>query len=200
MNLIQKQADQFLTLNYLEKYTGYVEGHRKLIEDVQQRLWDYKKDSHKLEFLDHIKTQVKKEYDEHMPCPIDKGCTSCELFENSLFFLQEEVEEIEVRLSPEEFRRHERIELNQTLQTILSELNHLKVGQQITYDDLDQAIQQLKDFYFLNKTNWMQLLLGKLTEMVAGGIISETASKSILGVIKAKYSNRSSANACFGDC
>lgn len=83
-----------------------------------------------------------------------------------------------------EFRSIEKKQANDILDKILADLNQLKVGQQITYDDLFNEIQEIKDFYFLNKRNWFQLLTGKLTEMVAGGVISETISKDIVQIIK----------------
>lgn len=41
--------------------------------------------------------------------------------------------------------------------------------------------------YFLDKKNWSQLFMGKLTEMIASGVVSETMSKEIAGLIKSNY-------------
>ncbi len=58
---------------------------------------------------------------------------------------------------------------------------------QFTYDDLMEEIEQLKNYYFLSKKTWMQLLVGKVTEMVAGGIISETISKELINGVNEAY-------------
>ena len=61
------------------------------------------------------------------------------------------------------------------------------MGQKITYDDLFKELQELKSFYYLNKKNWIEMFTGKLSGMIAGGMISETISKEIVEVIKEYY-------------
>jgi hypothetical protein len=109
-------------------------------------------------------------------------------------FLQEELEELESKLNPEDFSRDEKTSLNQTLQKIVEDLNTIKLGQQITYDDVKDEFEELKDLYYLNKKNWVQLFTGKLSEMVAGGVISETISKGLVTIIKNSYKELISSN------
>jgi predicted DNA-binding protein (MmcQ/YjbR family) len=94
-----------------------------------------------------------------------------------------------LQLTPIDFNREDRKNINETLQKILESLNTLKVGQEITYNDLFEEFEELKDLYFLNKKHWTEIFIGKLSEMVAGGIVSETVSKQIIKLIKANYSN-----------
>jgi predicted DNA-binding protein (MmcQ/YjbR family) len=94
---------------------------------------------------------------------------------------------LESELNPEDFSREEKTSLNQTLQKIVKDLNTIKLGQQITYDDVKDEFEELKDLYYLNKKNWVQLFTGKLSEMVAGGVIIETISKDLAEIIKTSY-------------
>lgn len=86
-----------------------------------------------------------------------------------------------------DFSINDRKETNDLLHKILNELEVLKLGQEITYDDLKDSFEELKEYYFLNKKTWQQLVMGKVMEMVASGVISETASKAIVKIVNDNY-------------
>ncbi|GHE71369.1 hypothetical protein [Roseivirga thermotolerans] len=185
MNLIQQQANDFISTN-----SDYPWEHKKFIQDVRSELYEYRKDSYKLEFLNHLVNKAKTDYDEHLKiCTASKieECPTNQFFENALFFLQEEIEDIEDSLDPAEFSRYEKEQLSKAITEILAELKKIQVGQQITYDDISDQLIELKDFYFLNKKNWTQLFLGKMTEMIASGVVSESISKELVELIKTNY-------------
>lgn len=73
--------------------------------------------------------------------------------------------------------------LDQVMEKIMTEFETIKMGQEIIWTDLKMELEELKQLYFLNKKNWRQLLTGKFTEMVAGGVVSETVSKKIVELI-----------------
>lgn len=185
MNIIQKQANDFVMSHMSDR-----DEYKEFIDKVRQQLWEYKKTSHKIEFVEYVIGKAKIAFDEHLPqCKSQSDCRINKYYENSLFFLQEELEELESQLSPEDFTRAERDSTNLTLQKIVGDLNLIKFGQQITYDDLKSEFEELKDLYYLNKKNWVQLFAGKLTEMVASGVISETISKDLVSTIKIYYAD-----------
>lgn len=183
MNLIQKQADDFIVSELYEE-----DGHKEFIDKVRTELFEYKKDIYKIEFLQRVINQIKNRFDEHFEnCKDPTNCILIKFYENTLFFLQEEREDIENNLLPSDLKRNDRLLLNKTLQKILDDLNELKLGQELTYNDLSEEFDELKNYYFLNKRNWKQLFQGKLTEMIAGGIISETLSKEIVKILSENY-------------
>lgn len=183
MNIIQKQADQFIRYKMNDHRK-----HKEFIDDVRSELWEYKKDVYKIEFIEKIIQTAKVKYDKHLEVCINKDrCSQNQFYENTLFFLQEELEELEGNLTSENFTKIERVKINKTLELILHDLNKLKQGQELTYNDLSEEFEQLKDLYYLDKKNWMQLFQGKITDMVAGGVISETVSKSIVKVLSENY-------------
>ena len=185
MNIIQNQAEDFAKFEYRER-----EGHTKFLEQVQEQISQYKKIAYKVEFIQYLINSGKIAYDKHLLVCTEKTSGKCgknKFYENTLFFLQEELEDLESQLPIKDFSRPERALSSEGLDKILSDLNELKMGQRITYDDLYSELEELKDFYFLGKKNWIQLFAGKMTEMVAGGIISETVSKGILQVIQSNY-------------
>ncbi|MBA4155177.1 hypothetical protein [Flavobacterium sp.] len=186
MNLIQDQATRFYEWKFNE-YGNYQE----FISEVRTQLYEYRKNAHKLEFLEHLLTLLKQGFDGHLAvCQHKKEKGVCDVnknYENSLFFIQNERDEVIEYLPKTEFNLQERSEINDSLQKILEDLNKIKIGQEFTYDDIFEELNELKEFYFLNKKHWSQMLIGRLTEMVASGVISESISKDIVETVVKNY-------------
>ena len=186
MNIIQDQANRFYEWKFNEYGT-----YQEFISEVRTQLYEYRKDAHKLEFLDYLLTLIKQGFDKHLVVCIYKNekdvCDVNKNYENTLFFIQNERDEVIESLPTTEFNLQERIEINESLQKILEDLNKIKIGQEFTYDDIVQELNELKEFYFLNKKHWSQMLIGRLTEMVASGVISETLSKDIVETVLKNY-------------
>jgi hypothetical protein len=186
MNLIQQQTEDFFKWHFDEHGR-----HEDFIQKVRTQMYEYRKDAHKLEFIDHIIILIKVDYDKHLTvCNYsrEKGkCPTNKNYENTLFFVQNERDEILENLTTEDFKPQERAEINESLQKIIADLEKIKLGQEITYDDLIEELKDLKEFYYLNKKHWSQMLIGRLTEMVASGVISETISKDIVETVAKHY-------------
>ncbi len=136
-------------------------------------------------------TLLKQSFDEHLLVCQHKNeinvCGVNKYYENSLFFIQNERDVIIEYLPKTEFNLKERSDINDSLQKILEDLNKIKIGQEFTYDDIVEELNELKEFYFLNKKHWSQMLIGRLTEMVASGVVSETISKDIVETVLRNY-------------
>lgn len=186
MNLIQDQANRF----YEWKFNEHV-NYQEFISEVRTELYEYRKYAHKLEFLDYLLLLLKQGFDKHLEVcqhKNEKGvCGVNKNYENSLFFIQNERDEVIENLPKTEFDIQEKAEINDSLQKILEDLNQIKIGQNITYDDIVEELNELKEFYFLNKKHWSQMLIGRLTEMVASGVVSETISKNIVETVMKNY-------------
>jgi len=186
MNIIQKQAVDFYKYEF-DEYNGYED----FIQCVRSQLLEYRKETHKLEFVDHLMTLLKQDYDNHLKtCNFQKEKGQCPIninYENSLFFIQNERDELIENLQGIEFTMPERNQINESVQKIIADLELIKMGQELTYDDLVDELNELKEFYFLNKKNWSQMFSGKLLEMVASGVISEAISKKIVATISENY-------------
>ncbi len=186
MNLIQQQADDFYSSKYSEG-----EDHKEFIQELRWELDEYNKASHRLEFIDRIQTLLKKNYDNHLQTcnyPNDRlECRFNKSYENSLFFVQNEKENLIQELDTNDFLPQQRESINESLEQILKDLRTIKLGQEVTYDDLLEEMNELKEYYYLSKKPWTQLVIGKLSGMVAGGIISETVSKQIVDTVIENY-------------
>ncbi len=186
MNIIQQQAKDFIRFRF-DEHGKYEE----FIDNVRTQLYEYRKDTHKFEFVDYIITLVKQGYDKHLTvCKHPNDTSKCFVnknYENALFFLENERDELSKNTPPTEFNVQEKSAINESLEKIVADLEKIKMGQEITYDDLFEELKELKEFYFLNKKHWSQLLIGRLSEMVAGGVISETISKDIVETVTKNY-------------
>jgi hypothetical protein len=187
MNIIQRQADDFF------RRQGAVRFNRKckeIIDDVRLTLYDYNKDSYKIQFLERLKYLYKDSYDQHLSgctAVIKSDCPTNQIHEDILFFLQEELEIYDNSLDNAEFSLKDKEQANEAFERLLYEINLIKLGQEITYEDLSNEIEDLRNFYFLNKKNWTEMFIGKLSQMVASGIIGETVSKEIVNFIRDNY-------------
>lgn len=84
----------------------------------------------------------------------------------------------------EQFSFEEEISISKKLDEMLTELADLKMGQEIIWTDLTEQINDLKSKFYLGKRTWKQLAAGKLVDMTASGVISETISKKIVEILK----------------
>ena len=187
MNLIQKQAEHFYQIHVNDSGD-----YKDFIQELRSQLFEYHKGSHKIEFIDRIIILLKKDYDIHLvDCEYrDKNRLDCRFntyYENTLFFIQNEKDETLSVLEPSEFSISERNLNNESLDKIIDDLRKIQVGQELTYNDLYDELQELKEYYFLSKKHWSQLLIGRISEMVAGGVISETVSKEIVDTVLKNY-------------
>lgn len=178
MNFISKQAEKF-TLYNLDTNKSYQE----FIKLVNHELLQYSQFSHKAQFIETVMCEVSKEYEEHLPdCTSKDDCDQNFYFESIIFFLNELRTIQNENLTEREFKEVDIIRYRTGIDEILNKLNEIQFGQQFTYDDFYDQFEELKCYFFLNKKSWNQMLAGKLLEMVAGGIITETVSKQIVSV------------------
>lgn len=179
MKLIPKQAEKF-TLYNLDSNKHY----KDFIQSVNQELLLYSQFSHKVQFLETVIFEVKKEYDTHfLECTSKEDCHQNLFYESVIFFLNEERVSHIKNLTDLEFKEVDILRYRTGIDDIIKKLNEIQIGQQFTYDDFFEQFEELKSYFFINKTSWNNMLAGKLLEMVASGVISETVSKQIVSVI-----------------
>jgi hypothetical protein len=86
----------------------------------------------------------------------------------------------------EPFTPAEMVSMNQKLDSLVADMEKLKAGQEVIWTDVRCDIsairgemEEMKDLYSLGKHHWRQLMVGKITEMIAAGIIADTVSKQV---------------------
>jgi hypothetical protein len=86
--------------------------------------------------------------------------------------------------SEEIFSQKEIISFNAKLDLLTGLMENVMLSQQFTYDDVMEEINEMKTLYSLKKKNWKRLLVSKLTELTAGGVISSVISDPLSDIIK----------------
>lgn len=192
MNIIEEQALDFLRFN-LDKHEAKHTWHKDFIDDVKYEVLDYSKESHKLIFLRTIEQKLKVEWDKHLADCRITNCRDDKFYKNSLFFLNEEVESLHNNLPETEFNNSDLEWLKSTISTILDELNSLKMGQEVVYDEVEKSFNEIQEHLYLDKTTWTELIIGKITSLVTSGVIDVNTSKKLIAIaemIYIKYINK----------
>lgn len=186
MNIVEKLAHK----SYQDNIEYGTDSIRDSINSIKLLSYDFDSQMDKIKFLTIHIDLVNEEYHKHLEvCKNPENCQENEQAETFLFYLQQELKNLGVGIDNDTFTYEEKAFSESKLDQILKQFEEIKLGQQITYDDILKEIQELKDLHFLGKKKWHQLLAGKITEMTVGGIISETVSKDLIGVVKPHLTN-----------
>ena len=184
MDIITKHANKFNQLYFRGQITKYEE----IIDSSREQLVEIDDHLDKIKFLNIILEGNNQVYEEHKPkCKDPDKCAINFAHESIAYFLIQELGRLGVSLNDDTFSVEEKESADSKLDKILKDLDELKTGHQIIYDDLKQELDELKDLFFLGKKKWHQLFMGKCLEMVASGIISETLSKEIVTAIEPTF-------------
>lgn len=186
MNYIQKRAEKFVLNNVKSEKPDY----KEVISKAKLELLNIDSSIDKLTFLKIILETNARKLEEHLPTCSDKSSCQIDYSRESItYYLTQELNRLGIRTNNDQFTFEEKKIIESKLSELLTDIKGLKDGQQIIYDDLLEEIESLKELFILGKRNWFQLLVGKASEMVAGGIISETVSKEIIKAIGEVFSN-----------
>lgn len=182
MDIIIKQAKRF-TDNY---FMGGVSNYKEILEGAKQTINAIDNPLDKIKFLNIILERNNTDYEIHKPvCGDPENCNKNFAYESIGYDLKQELYRLGIRINDDAFSKEEKKQSDTKLDDILNSLDNLKAGQQVIFEELSE----LRDLYFLGKKKWYQLLLGKSTDMIAAGIISETVSKQIIHDIKPVLTN-----------
>lgn len=181
MNYIKKRADKFV-----EQYIArQISEHQDVIDAAKSEIYNIDDDLDKVNFLRVVLEANAKEFQSHLlVCTNKTSCPTNFDHESISYFLTQELNRLGIRTNNDQFTIEEKGEAESKLDQILKDLQTLKDGHQIIYDDLKAEIDALKELFILGKKTWFQLLLGKTSEMVISGIISETVSKQIVSSLE----------------
>lgn len=186
MEYIKSRAEKFAR-TYIR---GQVRDHQTVIRETKSELYDIITPIDKITFLRVILETNEEEYQRHLlKCTNKNNCPTNYDHESIQYFLGNELSELGIRIDEDQFTVEERDIAESKLDKILADLEILKAGQKLTYDDIMDELNELRDFYILGKKKWFQLFLGKTTEMVIGGVISETVSKELISIMGEAYQN-----------
>jgi hypothetical protein len=180
MELIRLQADNFVTreLNNLE----FSDTYHVVLNALKNELTNYYRAADKLVFLEQVELKIAQARDEHIKtCSNRFTCKEVHDYESIIFFTRQELEKNGV-VDTDIFTGPEIDQLNIRLDQLFKEIEILKAGHAIIYDDIIAEFEKLKKQYYLDKKTWRQVFFGKIFEMTLSGVVSETIAKKIVEV------------------
>jgi hypothetical protein len=184
MDIVEKQADEFIRIKY-----EMANNSNEFIDKLKLELYNYYRTADKVKFIEKILLRARQDRDEHAKvCKSPQNCRELRDYESIVFFTEQELEENGIDNknlfdSSESFGVNRKVdELIDELKNLRNDIERLKTGQQITYDDFIEEFENLKKQTYLDKKTWRQILMGKLFEMTMSGVISESLSKKIVDI------------------
>lgn len=184
MDIVEKQADEFIRIKY-----EMANNSNEFIDNLKLELYNYYRTADKVKFIEKILLRARHDRDEHAKvCKDPQNCRELRDYESIVFFTEQELEENGIDNknlfdSSESFGVKRKVdELIDELKNLRNDIERLKTGQQITYDDFIEEFENLKEQTYLDKKTWRQILMGKLFEMTMSGVISESLSKKIIDI------------------
>ncbi len=180
MNIIQEQVKHFIRNNEVP-----IHNYRLYLKRVKDWLYEYNSEQKQYHLLSEMIRFFRLERDGKEKLTRNPE-TSPELqhYDHLLFRLEDEAQGIKSMIPADSFFEADKQETNAKLDEILERMQQLENGQEIIYDDLSKELNEMKEYYFLNKKTWSQLFIGKLTTMISSGIVTETVSKQIVRIIE----------------
>lgn len=177
MDFIKRKAKDFTDEHFLEG----IASADKLVQEARNEILNIDNKSDKIKFLNLVLEKNNLDYLAHLKvCTNKEECPANFSYEKITYYLSQELARLGIQIDEDTFTKEEKEATESKLDQILKELNELKLGQQIIFEELNE----MRELYFLGKKKWYQLLVGKGVEMAAGGIISETLSKQIIAAAK----------------
>lgn len=174
-------ADDFIKY----KISGVTPEYKDVIHDVKNILYEIDDQRDKIKYLNIVLEANQTKYNEHkLICQDKENCLTNFSHESISYFLGNELKKLGGVFDNDVFTLTDKQDSDSTLNKILEEIQTLKDGQQIIYDQIIQDIEELKELYYLGKKKWHRQFIGTAIEMTTSGIVSETVSKSIIDIVK----------------
>lgn len=178
MDIIKEIAKDFIRDNYDEGESG-----KKLADEALHKSYDLKDDNDRLIFFNLIKDHAKETFGFHYETCKRDDCNYSKQFKLLNYYIDKHISELEIN-STDFFTYQEKNENNDKLDKVLSEIEKLRNGQELIYDDLIQEINDLKEMYHLGKKTWSQVLKGKSFEMLISGVLDKTIIKHLVEIVE----------------
>ncbi len=158
----------------------YKESEEQFLSLVNENLDLLYRREFKLKFLSDVIISIEKKKIEHeSECNLP-NCSKHKSFEKAVFIIQQEIDKLVDDINIYEDYSRFNLSLkgeqfsNEEIENINDKLDKIILGQEITYDDLQKEIEELKELiYVLNKKNFKELLTGKLINMTVDGFLSK---------------------------
>tara|TARA_Y100000814_G_C12139698_1_gene337054 strand:+ start:121 stop:588 length:468 start_codon:yes stop_codon:yes gene_type:complete len=150
INIVEEKALEFIQWNLESANTT-----DELISDLESELYKFNREKDKLHYLTVVSSHITKEATNHAKeCRNPTSCGTSKRHREATFFVQQMLEEYGIGIDNDQiFTFDEKYENNKKLDALIEDVQKLKDGHEIIYEDLLKEIEELKNLYFIGKKN-----------------------------------------------
>lgn len=181
MDLFIEQLGQKIVKDYIEHE---ISDSKNIVEIVLEEASNIRSIRDKIDLLSIVLEENEKALQLHLSKCSTPNCDGKMNHDRVSYFLQQELVLLGVNANQDYFTSEEKENFNNLIDTIIEQINLYNQLMTEQFEILSNEIEELKNLYFLGKKNWKQLLIGKTSDMVVSGIVSETLSKPFLDLAK----------------
>jgi hypothetical protein len=182
MDIVLQKAKKFYEYNHVDSRTL-----NDVLEKTINETSSFFDSLDKISFLKYLISNHSQEIKDHEKFCKEKPeeCDYSMTLRYYVFGLENEIKRHSQ--TADKFNDTELSDIKAKLDKILQDMNTLKDGNEIIYEDFLKEFEDLRGSVNLGKKTWRQLLLGKMFEMTASGVGSETISKGIIKEFQSMY-------------
>ncbi len=186
MNIVEKEATGFIDTLYRD---GDVINLVNLKSKIESKLYGFKRERDKLDFLKIVRQLSLAEKNEHLKICQSPNCQFPEDRDLGVFAIDQEVDDINETYvfkpnSSDKFTAEEESNLHSKLNDIIEKLEKQGYGQEIIFDE----IESLKNHFNLGKKTWFQLVKGKVVDLTLEKVLDESIVKDIYNSLSDGFS------------
>jgi hypothetical protein len=159
----------FLSLQNPDKTINLIQNSFDKLYEKEEQLF----------FLNYILRETESEYLLHKSKCIKEICEKDLGYERIKYFLTSEMRKLDVIVDDKNYTEDELNKVFTILEELKASIEHLKMSNEIIYNDLIDEIGELKNLTYLGKKKLTTMLVGKITELTLGGYVSKLATDII---------------------
>jgi len=158
------------------------------ISDIDSKLHTIRTNEERVQFITYLISHINDIVAKHNAKCNNANCPVDDYSQDVLYHLYGELNDYGIITDKEPFSTEETYSNNNVLNKIIQQLEELKAGQEIIYDELDIKIidsaieeaESLKGLQVLGRSKWLKLVSGFLVEYSGTKVLDEVFKTSII--------------------
>ena len=165
---------------YYRRFSRNSCDHGYFIKKTKEVVLNYNKNTQKVFFLENLLSVVNNKFERHLVFCSTKDCRFVNYFRTIIFYIKSEIDYYESTISSSHLTKSERYSINVEINLMIKAIADLKEKNASKYAYFLTEIKEIKNYFYLDKKIWKQLLIGKIYDMEHNNIINMTHRKILL--------------------
>lgn len=178
--------------DYISVISGQAPEHYEFKDNLETNLYNLDYEPDHLVYLKELERTLEIGLEKHIAtCSQPKPCQGEESFKNALFITRSKIKNLNQDHHPfppyqpeDPFTQDQELNIKTKLDQILSHLEKIELGQQVTFDYFGEEFEDLKRLIpLIGKKNWLELFKGKLLSWGIDKILTVDMINSIYSTL-----------------